>query len=113
MNSLGQLYSKKVLIAETAYPFTFGYNDYTNNIIGLPSQILPAYPATESGQSGFLSAIKNTVKQSSYGIGFCYWGSEWVAFRGPTSTNGSPWENQALWDFNNNALPVMDAFSQN
>ena len=113
MNSLGQLYDKKVMIAETSYPFTFGYNDYTNNIIGLPSQIIPAFPATNDGQKGFLSSIKNTVKQSSNGIGFCYWGSEWVAFRGPTSTNGSPWENQALWDFTNNSLPVMDVFNAN
>ena len=113
MNSLGQLYDKKVLIAETSYPFTFGYNDYTNNIIGLSSQIIPAFQATNDGQKGYLSAIKNTIKQSSYGIGFCYWGSEWVAFRGPTATNGSPWENQALWDFNNNALPVMDVFNAN
>ncbi len=113
MNTLGQLYDKKVLIAETAYPFTFGYNDYTNNIIGLPSQILPAFPATETGQKGFLSTIKNTVNQSTHGLGFCYWGSEWVAFRGPTATNGSTWENQALWDFNNNSLPVLEVFNAN
>lgn len=113
MNTLGQLYDKKVIIAETAYPFTFGYNDYTNNIVGLSSQIIPAYPATNDGQKQYLSAIKNTVKQSTHGFGFCYWGSEWVAFRGPTATNGSPWENQALWDFTNNSLPVMDAFNAN
>lgn len=112
MNTLGQLYNKKVLIAETAYPFTFDYNDFTNNIIGLQSQIITAFPATNNGQKEFLSAIKNTAKQSPHGIGFCYWGAEWVAFRGPTSTNGSPWENQALWDFTNNALPAMDAFNE-
>ncbi|MDI9257830.1 glycoside hydrolase family 53 protein [Flavobacterium sedimenticola] len=113
MNALGQLYNKKVVIAETAYPFTFDYNDYTNNIIGLPNQILPAFPATPTGQKGFLSAIKNTVTQSNYGLGFCYWGSEWVAFRGPTATNGSSWENQALWDFNNNSLPTLEVFNAN
>lgn len=113
MNSLGNLYNKKVIIAETSYPFTFGYNDYTNNLIGLQSQIIPAFSATNEGQKGFLSAIKNTVKQSSHGLGFCYWGSEWVAFRGPTATNGSSWENQALWDFTNNSLPVMDVFNAN
>lgn len=111
MNTLGQLYDKKVIIAETAYPFTFGYNDYTNNIIGLSNQILPAFPATANGQKAFLSTIKNTINQSSHGIGFCYWGSEWVAFRGLTSTNGSPWENQALWDFNNNSLPALEVFN--
>src|SRR6218665_1696311 len=53
MNSLGRLYNKKVLIAETSYPFTFGYNDYTNNVIGLDSQIIPAFPPTNNGQRGF------------------------------------------------------------
>ena len=75
--------------------------------------MIPEYPASNEGQKAFVVAIKNLVKQSSHGIGFCYWGGEWVAFRGPTSSNGSSWENQALWDFNNNSLPVMDAFSPN
>ena len=113
ITSLGETHNKKVIIAETAYPFTLGYNDYTNNILGLADQLVPTYPATNQGQKEFLLAIKNLVKQNSRGLGFCYWGAEWVAFRGPTATNGSSWENQALWDFNNNALPVMDAFSQN
>ncbi|WP_297509739.1 glycosyl hydrolase 53 family protein [Flavobacterium sp.] len=113
INSLGQMYNKKVLLAETSYPFTLGYNDYTNNVVGLSNQLAPGYSATTSGQLSFLSAIKNSVKQSAHGIGFCYWGAEWVAFRGPNATNGSSWENQALWDFNNNALPVLDAFGNN
>lgn len=112
MNTLGQLYNKKVLVAETAYPFTLNWNDYTNNIIGQSDQIIPAYAATNDGQKQFLSALKTMIKQSSNGIGFCYWGAEWVAFRGPTATNGSTWENQALWDFTNNSLPVMDVFNK-
>jgi len=113
ITSLGQTLNKKVLIAETAYPFTLNWNDWTNNIVGLDNQLIPAYPATNEGQKNYLVAIKSLVKQNSYGQGFCYWGGEWVAFRGPESTNGSSFENMALWDFNNNALPVMDAFSKN
>jgi arabinogalactan endo-1,4-beta-galactosidase len=113
INSLSQTHDKKVLIAETAYPFTLGWNDWTNNIVGLDNQLIPTYSATADGQKKYLLAIKSLLKQTTNGIGFCYWGSEWVAFRGTESTNGSSWENQALWDFNNNALPVMDAFSQN
>lgn len=113
ITSLGQTHNKKVIIAETAYPFTLNWNDWTNNIIGQNSQIISIYPATADGQKNYVLAIKNLVKQNSFGQGFCYWGGEWVAFRGTESTNGSSWENQALWDFNNNALPVMDAFSQN
>jgi len=113
ITTLGQTHNKKVIIAETAYPFTLNWNDWTNNIVGQNDQLIPTYPASNDGQKNFILAIKNLVKQNSKGLGFCYWGAEWIAFRGPTATNGSSWENQALWDFNNNALPVMDAFSQN
>ena len=113
LTSLGQTYSKKVLIAETSYPFTLGWNDWTNNVLGQTNQLHPNYPATLDGQKNFVEQIKTIIQQTPNGVGFCYWGAEWIAFRGPTATNGSSWENQALWDFNNNALPVMDAFSQN
>lgn len=112
IQSLGQTHNKKVIIAETAYPFTLGWEDWTNNIVGLENQLIPAYPATPEGQKNFLQAIKNLVQQSEYGLGFAYWGSEWIAFRGNESTNGSSWENQALWDFNNKALPVMTVFNK-
>ena len=110
INTLGATYNKKVLIAETSYPFTFGYNDYTNNIIGSADQIISDYPATSLGQKNYLLALKSTVKSSSYGIGFAYWGTEWVSFKGNQATDGSSYENQALWDFNNKVLPAIEAF---
>ena len=113
ITTLGSTFNKKVLIAETAYPFTLNWNDWTNNIVGQTDQLITTYPATNIGQKNFVLAIKNLVKQNTHGLGFCYWGGEYIAFRGPQATNGSPWENQALWDFNNNALPVLEAFSIN
>jgi arabinogalactan endo-1,4-beta-galactosidase len=104
INNLGQTFSKQVIIAETAYPFTLGYNDFTNNVLGLQSQIIPIYSASPNGQQDFLMQLKLNIKQSPFGKGFCYWEPCWTAFLGPTSTNGSPWENLALWDFNNKAL---------
>jgi arabinogalactan endo-1,4-beta-galactosidase len=112
INQLGTTYSKKVVIAETAYPFTLDYNDFTNNIVGLQNQLIPAYTATQNGQKEFLLALKNLVQQSESAIGFCYWEPAWVAFRGPNSTNGSPWENQALWDFGNNSLSGLEFFQK-
>lgn len=111
ITTLGQTHNKKVLVAETSYPFTFDWNDWTNNVIGLPNQIHPNYPASPEGQKTFLQQIKNTVKSTPNGLGFCYWGTEWIAFRGTTSTNGSSWENQALWDFNQKVLPAMLIFN--
>ncbi|PIX06080.1 MAG: arabinogalactan endo-1,4-beta-galactosidase, partial [Flavobacteriales bacterium CG_4_8_14_3_um_filter_35_10] len=46
------------------------------------------------------------------GVGFCYWGAELVAYKGKMATDASPWENQALFDFNNKALPVLEAFKE-
>ena len=43
-------------------------------------------------------------------MGFCYWGAELIAWKGNQSIDASPWENQALFDFENNALPVLREF---
>lgn len=103
--------NKPLVIAETAYPFTLGYADFTNNLLGLPTQLIPAYPATAQGQKDFLTAIKTMLKQNAKGAGFCYWGAEWVAFRGPTATNGSAAENLALFGFNFKEMPATEVFA--
>jgi len=112
INTLGKTYNKKVIIAETAYPFTLGYNDWTNNIVGLDSHLVSGYPATPDGQKNFVLAIKTLVKESEYGLGFAYWGGEWISFKGNQAANGSTFENQAFYDFNNRALPVLQAFNK-
>ena len=40
MNSLYETYGKDIVIAETAYPFTLGWNDQTHNVIGLEEQLI-------------------------------------------------------------------------
>ena len=111
MQYLSETYNKKIVIAETAYPFTLEWNDWTDNIVGLDEQlILPEYPATPEGQKKFIEQIKILTKEIENGIGFCYWGAELIAWKGNQSTNASPWENQALFDFNNKALPVLREF---
>ncbi|MES2578510.1 MAG: glycosyl hydrolase 53 family protein [Bacteroidota bacterium] len=112
INTLGKTYNKKVIIAETAYPFTLGYNDWTNNIVGLDTQLVSGYPATPDGQKSFVVAIKTVVKESEYGLGFAYWGGEWISFKGNQAANGSTFENQAFYDFNNKALPVLQVFNK-
>jgi arabinogalactan endo-1,4-beta-galactosidase len=112
LNRLYTDFNKPVLIAETAYPFTLEWNDMTHNVIGLTEQLIPAFPATPQGQKDFMLALKDTVMSVTNGLGFCYWGAEWVAFKGPLAENGSGWENQALFDFDNQALPVLSAFEK-
>ena len=111
MKQLSQTYNKNILIAETAYPFTLEWNDWTTNIVGLEGQlILPEYPATIEGQEKFIKQIKRLTNDVENGIGFCYWGAELISWKGNESTEGSPWENQALFDFDNKALPVFNEF---
>lgn len=111
MKELSDKHNKKILIAETAYPFTLEWNDWTNNIVGLEEQlILPEYPATIDGQRKYIEQVKSLTIEVENGIGFCYWGAELIAWKGNQSTDASPWENQALFDFDNKALPVLRAF---
>ena len=114
LSSLSINFEKEILIAETSYPFTLGWNDWTNNNVGLEEHlILPEYPASPQGQKDFIRDIKNLVFEVNNGIGFCYWGAERIAWDGENSTNGSTWENQAVFDFENKELPVLQEFDIN
>jgi len=112
MNELGQEFDKQVLVAETSYPFTLEWNDWTNNVMGLEDQLVDGYPATPEGQKAFLQEIKRISTATDKSVGFAYWGGEWVTFKGPQSNNGSSWENQAFYDFDLKALPVIDVFGE-
>ncbi|HAY72206.1 MAG TPA: arabinogalactan endo-1,4-beta-galactosidase [Saprospirales bacterium] len=103
-------FSKKIMIAETSYPWTFSWNDATTNIIGSAEQILPEFPASFQGQKNFLQKISDMLNANPNAIGFCYWGSEWVSYKGKDATNGSSYENQAFWDFTNSSLPVLEVY---
>ena len=107
---LATLGDRRILIAETAYPFTLGYNDHTNNIVGLPSQLIPGYAASPQGQKKYIAKIRQICSDLKAVDGFCYWGAELLSWKGPQSTEGSPWENQALFDFDERALPALDVF---
>lgn len=109
ISSLTEAYGKKVIIAETSYPFSFGWADWTNNVLGDQTQIISDYQASPDGQAAYLNALDETVLQAG-GMGWCYWGAEWVASKGAEATNGSSWENQALWDFDFKALPAVNQF---
>ena len=111
LGTLANNTGRDVIIAETAYPFTLGSNDWTDNILGLESQlILPGFPASPKGQEDFLRHLKEQIFSIESGIGFCYWGADMISWDGPESKNGSVWENQAVFDFENKELPVLQEF---
>lgn len=103
---------KDVNVCEIAYPFTAGWNDNTGNIVGTDDLILPTYPATQEGQKAFLLRLRTLVEKNRRGMGFCYWAPDWVAFKGKNALDGSAWENQAQFDFQNKALPSMEVYKK-
>lgn len=111
LKAIGSSTGRPVVIAEVSYPFTLGWADYTHNLIGEEGQLVDGYPATPEGQRNFMVKIRDICEGSTKGAGFCYWGGEWVAYKGNQASDGSPWENQALFDFDFKALPVQAVFA--
>jgi arabinogalactan endo-1,4-beta-galactosidase len=109
LTNLISKFQKPIVIAETSYPFTLSWNDYTNNVWGLANQLIPEYSASPEGQQAYTKALMDQLKKlpQQQGMGLCWWAPEWVAFKGPTATNGSSMENLTLFDFSNNALPAL------
>jgi arabinogalactan endo-1,4-beta-galactosidase len=109
MVALQEAFGIPIVVAETSYPFTLNWNDQTHNVVGLPGQLLSDYPASISGQRAYLMQWAGAVKSKQL-HGWCYWGTEWHAWKGPNSQEGSSWENQALFDFDGQAVAGWDAF---
>jgi arabinogalactan endo-1,4-beta-galactosidase len=104
---LANRYQREILLVETAYPWTLGWNDNTGNVVGLASQLLPGYPATPEGQAAFLRDLRGIVQSVPYGLGrgAFYWEPAWIS----TASFGSSWENVAMFDFAGNAEPGLDS----
>jgi arabinogalactan endo-1,4-beta-galactosidase len=107
-------YGKPVIIAETAYPFTLLGNDDEKNVVHSESHLPLDYPVTPAGQARNLKSVMNAAR-SGGAVGVFYWEPTWTAVKGngwdpANSDSGSQWENQALFDYNGNALPAMNEF---
>lgn len=110
LNDLAVRYDKDILIAETAYPWTLQWFDATNNIVGSADGLPEDYPASVEGQAGFLRDLIQIIRytKNHRGIGLLYWAPEYIS----VDPIGSPWENNALFDFEGNALESMKVFSE-
>lgn len=117
LNELATTFNKDILMVEVAYPFTLDWNDNSTNFIGSNDQILSQFSASPQGQKAYFNWLVNAINNipNNRGIGFCYWAPDWVAFTGneATSTSGSSWENQCMFDFDLKALAVFDVYRNN
>lgn len=100
-------YGKKIMIVETACPWTSGNADSYGNII---SGTVPfaGFPVSKEGQLAYLKALTQAFITGG-GSGIMYWEPAWIT--SPMQDlwgTGSSWENNAFFDFTGNALPAMD-----
>jgi arabinogalactan endo-1,4-beta-galactosidase len=110
LKTLVDTYKKRLMVVETAYPFTMENKDEANNILDNKA-LVSGYPASQQGQLDYLNKLAETIKISG-GEGLVYWEPAWVS----TSCNtlwgtGSHWENAALFDFNNKANLGMQFYN--
>ncbi|MFT7233307.1 MAG: arabinogalactan endo-1,4-beta-galactosidase [Cyclobacteriaceae bacterium] len=111
IDSLIKTYNKKLMIVETAYPYTLENFDEGHNILGKEA-LISGYDATPKGQYSFMKKLKEITFKSG-GKGVIYWEPCWVSTACETPWNkGSNWENATYFDAanNNEALPVFDLF---
>jgi len=117
LNDIAVRYDKDIVVVETAYAFTTEDKDNFANV--LQDQVTPGYPFTPEGQKNMLKAIMDIVREvpNYHGLGIIWWDATWTAVKGngwdlADPASGNAWENQALFDFENRALPAMSLFKK-
>lgn len=132
MNDIAIRYHKKLIVAEVSMGHTMeDYKEYEQ----LPDELRKgmaakpelaaavSYPMTPEGQSDFMAEILGIISKvpENLGCGFFYWepawipvpGSQWAtkaacAYMHEKGPGGNEWANQALFDYDGNALPALN-----
>jgi arabinogalactan endo-1,4-beta-galactosidase len=107
ISNLKTTYGKKVMIVETAYPFTTTNADSYTNVIDAGAAV-SGYAINNAGQYSYMKDLTQAVIAGG-GSGIMYWEPGWI-----TSSlkdlwgTGSSWDNMTLFDQSSNTLPAMD-----
>ena len=104
---LKSTYGKKVMIVETAYPWTHENADsYSNIISGRDSS--GKYGVSKEEQLRYLKDLTQEIINGG-GSGIMYWEPAWITSKMRDRWGqGSSWENNAFFDFEGNVLPGID-----
>ncbi|MBR1673905.1 MAG: glycosyl hydrolase 53 family protein [Eubacterium sp.] len=106
LTSIARTYNKKVMVAETAYPYTLDNLDSTSNTVSSYCMNYQNYSVSASGQAAAVRDIAaavnkvNTNYKSGYGLGVFYWEPSWI----PTSqsawgTYGTGWASSSSGNY--------------
>ncbi len=107
ISTLISTFNKKVMIVETAYPFTTDNADNYANI-NSANAIIPGYAITPAGQYQYMKDLAQAVI-SGGGSGIMYWEPAWISSAYHDLWGiGSSWENNAFFDFKGNTLKGID-----
>ena len=110
LNTLINTYNKRLMIVETAYPFTLDNADAANNILG-EDALIEGYPDTQQGQFNYLVELHSIIKNVG-GEGLIYWEPAWVSTSCSTQwAQGSHWDNATLFDHDNQVTKGMEFYN--
>jgi len=127
LDNISQHYNKDVIVVETAYGHTTANGDALENAFTAVEEQIAGYPATVQGQKDYLRDLINVISNvpENKGAGMFYWEPAWIPIDGAGwatqagmsyineyTVEGNEWENQALFDFNGNALASLDVFNE-
>ena len=118
LDGLATRYGKPVMVAETAYPWTMTDTTGVNSVTSANTTLDPGYPATPAGQLANFRDVLSVVQAvpDGLGLGAFYWEPTWTIVTGngwstTDATTATGWENQAMFDLNDEALPVVGAYA--
>jgi arabinogalactan endo-1,4-beta-galactosidase len=110
-STLINTYNKKLMVVETAYPFTLNGWDNAGNILGTDA-LVEGYAATIEGQLNYMNDLRAVVAASG-GTGLVYWEPAWVSTNCSTLWGqGSHWENATMFDENNKAHDGISFYNE-
>ncbi len=110
LRTLKNTYKKRVMIVETAYPYTLDNVDPANNILTSAAAI-SGYPISPEGQLAYLNKLKEEIEEAG-GEGLVYWEPAWVSTSCSTQWGqGSHWDNATLFDQTNQATIAMTFYN--
>jgi arabinogalactan endo-1,4-beta-galactosidase len=93
LSDVAEQFGKKVMVAETAYAYSYEDFDGHGNTIGDGAAFEKKYPLTVQGQARAIADVIKTVASLDAGIGVFYWEPGWIPVPGET------WEERsALWE---------------
>jgi arabinogalactan endo-1,4-beta-galactosidase len=119
VDALAGQFHKKIVIAETQYPWTLAngnspIGDSTGNFVWEPSQLSPGYPASPGGQLSFVTDELSILAQvpDGLGAGMFYWAPDWIPGVPwePGTGIGTPNANLTLFNSQGVALPSIGLF---